>query len=270
MMAGMALALRSTPDLGALRQAAVRSRAVALAGERTLPVLDAFVPLLPDGGLRRGTTASVSGTGGATSLALAMVAGGSAAGSWVAAVGIPALGLAGAGEVGVVLERLVLVAEPPPREWATVVAALVDAVDLVLVRPSHRVKPVDVRRLAARARERGSVLVQAGGRSGFEGADLRLAVTASEWIGLGVGHGHLQARRLEVEVGGRRELSRPRHVSLWLPDEQGHVRLADAATSVLGRSTPEPLHPDLVSAVHRDGGSSSPDQGSGRRLRAVG
>src|SRR5262245_32764926 len=100
MMHGMALALRSTPDLGALRQAAVRSRSVAMAGERTLPVVDALVPLLPDGGLRRGTTASVTGVGGATSLALALVAGGSAVGSWVAAVGIPALGLAGAGEVG--------------------------------------------------------------------------------------------------------------------------------------------------------------------------
>lgn len=259
MMAGMALALRSTPDLGALREAAVRTRSAVLAGEQVLPVLDAFEPLLPDGGLRRGTTTTVAGAGGATSLALALVAGGSAAGSWVAAVGIPALGLAGAGEVGVALERLVLVAEPPPREWAAVVAALVDAVDLVLVRPSHRVKAVDVRRLAARARERGSVLVQAGGRSGFEGADLRLAVTSSQWTGLGVGHGHLQARRLEVEFSGRRQLSRPRQATLWLPDDAGHVHLATPTSDLVTRSAPE-------------GRSASPDRGSGpvSGLRAVG
>ena len=231
-----------------------------MAGERTLPVLDVFVPLLPDGGLRRGTTATVVGAGGATSLALALVAAGSASGSWVAAVGIPALGLAGAGEVGVALERLVLVAEPPPRAWAAVVAALVDAVDLVLVRPSHRVKPADVRRLAARARERGSVLVQAGGRSGFEGADLRLAVTASVWQGLGEGHGHLQARRLRVEVGGRRELSRPRRVDLWLPDAHGQVRLDD------------PLTPDLARVPAPEGRGASPEEvgGRSRPLRAVG
>jgi hypothetical protein len=232
-----------------------------MAGERTLPVLEALAPLLPERALKRGTTATVVGSGGATSLALALVAAGSAAGSWVAAVGLPALGLAGAGEVGVALERLVLVAEPSPREWATVVAALVDAVDLVLVRPSHRVKPADVRRLAARARERGSVLVQAGGRSGFEGADLRLAVTASAWEGLGMGHGHLQARRLEVEVSGRRELSRPRHVALWLPDHHGHV--------CLDMSEPLTTTPDLGSDLHHEGAITS-EPVVGRRLRAVG
>jgi hypothetical protein len=202
-----------------------------MAGERTLPVLPALAPLLPEGALKRGTTATVAGRGGATSLALALVAGGSAAGSWVAAVGIPSLGLAGAAEVGVALERLALVAEPHPSDWATVVAALVDSFDLVLVRPSHWVKPGDARRLAARARERGAVLVQAGGRSGFEGSDLRLTVLEARWTGLGEGHGHLQARHLVVEVAGRRELSRPRRAGLWLPDTAGQVRLDEPTSS---------------------------------------
>ena len=75
-------------------------------------------PLLPGGGLRRGATVSVTaaaGVGGATSLALALVAEASRAGSWVAAVGLPSLGLVAADELGVALERLVLVAAPGAR-----------------------------------------------------------------------------------------------------------------------------------------------------------
>lgn len=275
--------------LGDLARLAGRARPVALAGERTLPVLDALAPLLPEGGLRRGTTATATGATGATSLALALVAGGSQAGSWVAAVGLPALGLAGAAEVGVALPRLVLVAEPRPADWPTVVAALLDAVDLVLVRPSHRVRPTDARRLAARARERGTVLVQAGGRAGFEGADLRLAVLGATWSGLGEGHGHLRARRLEVEVGGRRELARPRRTGLWLPDEQGRVRLDDPAGHAghAGRADPhapaDPAGTDDEGTGDEGTGDEGTDEatdptrpasaaaaGTVRRLRAVG
>ena len=105
------------------------------------------------------------------------------------------LGLAAAVEVGVALERLVLVAEPPPERWATVVAALVGAVDVVRGRPAHRVRTADARRLAARARERGTVLVQLaasdrarriGPDRGLE-VDLRLAVAEAEWHGRGPG-----------------------------------------------------------------------------------
>ena len=49
---------------------------------------------------------------GSTSLALQLVAAASAAGSWVAAVGVPALGAVAAAEAGVVLERLALVPRP--------------------------------------------------------------------------------------------------------------------------------------------------------------
>ena len=116
----------------------------------------------------RGSVTVVEGDGAATSLALALVAGPSAAGSWTAVVGCPGLGLAAAAEAGVALERLALVAEPEPGDWAGVVAALVGAVDVVVVGPTHRVRAADARRLAARARERGTVLVQlptARGRS---------------------------------------------------------------------------------------------------------
>src|SRR5690606_14054535 len=92
-----------------------RVRPVDLARDRRLPVLPAFEGLLPGAGLRRGATVAVGarpGVTGATSLALALAAGASQAGSWVAAVGLGSLGLVAAAELGVSLERLVLVADP--------------------------------------------------------------------------------------------------------------------------------------------------------------
>ncbi|MGI8662955.1 MAG: hypothetical protein ACR2LQ_07060 [Acidimicrobiales bacterium] len=191
-----------------------------------LPVTLAFSSLLPDG-LRRGTTVVV---GGSTSLALALVAGPAAAGSWVAAVGISSLGLAAAHELGVDLAHLVLVAEPPKQQWATVVATLVDGLDIVVVRSSARVAGADARRLTARARERGSVLVILAAQKGLdawpEAPDVSLTVTASAWEGLGEGHGHLRARRVTVEADGRRVYARPRRAELWLPAAGGGVAFA--------------------------------------------
>ena len=197
-------------------------RPVALAEERLLPVLPALSGLLPGGGLRRGSTVAVAGAG-ATSLALAVLAGPSAAGSWGAVVGLPALGLVAAVEAGVAVGRLALVASPGPQ-WGAVVAALLDALDVVVVRPPARVRAADGRRLVARARERGAVLVPLGR---WEGADVRLSVLSSSWAGLGSGAGHLRARLVEVVAEGRGAAARPRRARLWLPAAGGGVAPAD-------------------------------------------
>lgn len=205
-------------------------RPTTLAREQRLPVLPALEKLIPGGGLRRGSTLATDGAA-ATSLALAAVAAASQDGAWVAAVGFPSLGLLAAAEAGVALERFVLVASPdteigPDNEetaWAAAVAALVDAFEVVLVRATHRVKGRDGRRLAARTRERGAVLVQVGSEGWPEGADVTLEVTESCWEGLADGHGHLRARRVTVVGGGRREASRPRRSELWLPSVDGLV-----------------------------------------------
>jgi hypothetical protein len=194
---------------------------VSLAGEHVLPVAPALAPLLPGGALRRGSSVGVEGAAGATSLALALLAEATATGSWAAAVGVPSIGLAAAAELGVTLGRLVMVADPGPRSWATTTATLVDAFDLVLVRPSGRVRAGDARRLAARARERGAVVVHAGGAPWPEAHDVRLTVESARWEGLGHGHGHLQARRVDVVAGGRRAAGRPTRVALWLPGPDG-------------------------------------------------
>lgn len=167
----------------------------------------------------------------ATSLALAVASAASQDGAWVAAVGFPSLGLSAAAELGIALERFVLVASPdteigPDNEetaWAAAVAALVDAFELVLVQATHRVKARDGRRLAARTRERGAVLVQVGSSGWSEGADLTLEVTEARWEGLADGHGHLRSRRVTVVGGGRRDAARPRRAELWLPSSRGLV-----------------------------------------------
>jgi hypothetical protein len=217
------------PDApGGVEALAERVRPTDLARDRRLPVLAAFDALLPASGLRRGTTVAVDarpGVAGATSLALAVAAGASQAGSWVAAVGLGSLGLVAASGLGVAFERLVLVADPGRERagWASVVAALVDGFDVVLVAAEGRLRAADARRLVARVRERGAVLVAVGGELPGEGSALRLTVTSSRWEGLGAGWGHLQGRRVTVEAGGRGEASRGRRAELWLPGPGGAV-----------------------------------------------
>ena len=194
---------------------------VVLARDRLVPVLDPLAPLLPDGGLRRGSTVAVTGAWGSTSLALALAARASAEGAWCAAVGVASLGGVAAAGLGVALERLALVV-PPPNAWPTVVAALLDAMTVVLVSPPPQLRPGDARRLAARARERGSVLVAAGGAA-WPAPDVRLTVVRAEWHGLGQGCGRLLGRRVEVAAGGRGSAARERRVALWLPHGDGGV-----------------------------------------------
>lgn len=222
--------MRSGAALTDLGELAERVRPVTLTREQRLPVLPALEGLLPGSGLRRGATVSVGtvpGVGGATSLAMALVAQASSVGSWVAAVGLPSLGLVAADELGVALERLVLVAAPERDAWGGVVAALVDGFDLVILQAGRAgVRPADARRLVARARERGSVLVQLG--SGWpEGADLTFQITHARWEGLDGGHGHLRARKVRVVRGGRGEAAQPQRADLWLPGREGLVEAAE-------------------------------------------
>ena len=165
-------------------------------GDRPLPVLPALEPLFPAGGLRRGSAVTVRGS---ASLLLALLAGPSRRGAWCGVVGLPGLGLVAAAEAGVELERLALVPDPG-RDWAAVAAALLDAMEVVVVAPRGRVPDGDVRRLAARARQRGAVLVPYGSVA-WPGAELRLSVGGGVWEGLGDGSGRLRSRRV---VGAQR------------------------------------------------------------------
>lgn len=213
-----------------------------LAGERTLPVHEAFAPLLPAGALVRGTAVGVGGGPGATGVALGLVGESSRTGSWVAVVGMPELGLAAADALGVDLAHLFLVDRVPADRWPTVVGTLLGAVDVVLAVVPTRVRQEVGRRLATVARERGTVVVPVVPGSsvapsssrpseipGFA-AQVRLEVVASTWRGLSTdaddGHGHLRARRVVVTATGRGRAARPTRRALWLPDADGEIREA--------------------------------------------
>jgi hypothetical protein len=232
--------MRSGAAVDQLEELAERVRPVTLTREQRLPVLPALEGLVPGGGLRRGATVSVrSSVGGATSLAMAVAAEASQRGSWVAGVGLPSLGLVAADELGVALERFVLVAAPEREAWGGVVAALVDGFDLVVLHAGATgVRTADARRLVARARERGAVLLQLG--AGWpEAADVQLEVTRARWEGLDHGHGRLLARKVRVTGGGRGEAARPRQVDLWLPGADGQVCVAEPVVP-----EPRPAGPD--------------------------
>ncbi|WP_250445010.1 hypothetical protein [Actinotalea sp. C106] len=101
------------------------------AGELVLPVPAHLSGLLPRGGLERGSTVVVAGS---TSLALSLLVEASRAGGWVAVVGLPRVGVLAAHQLGLVLDRVALVPAPGP-DGPTVVAALLDGVDVVVVGP---------------------------------------------------------------------------------------------------------------------------------------
>ncbi|HZC27172.1 MAG TPA: hypothetical protein VE287_09105 [Actinopolymorphaceae bacterium] len=192
----------------------------------TIPALPAFADLLPERGLRRGASYAVQGSG---TLTMALLAGASRSGSWCGLVGMPGFGAEAAAGMGIDLARLVLV-PAPGRHWLNVVATLVDVLDLVVVRPPSKAYDAEARRLAARVRERGAVLVVQARE--WSGCELRFAITSSTWHGLGAGHGHLTAREVTVEATGRGAGGRRRTTRMWLPDRDGAIRPAEVEAEV--------------------------------------
>jgi len=196
--------------------------------DRVLPVPPELTGLLPGRGLRRGSTVCVAPGGtarlGATSLMLSLLAETSRAGLWCAIVGVPALGAVAAAELGIVLDRLALVPYPGP-DWPTVVAALIDGVDVVVTAVPTVVAPAVASRLAARARQRGCVLVPCGR---WAAADITLQVVRGAWEGLGQGRGRLRRREVVIAARGRGGASRPREVRIWLPGGETLARSGPA------------------------------------------
>ena len=212
-----------------------------------LPVLPALRELLPRGGLARGSVVAVAGFG---LLALALLAGASAAGAWSAIAGIPEAGVLAAVGLGLDAERTLLVPDPGTA-WPLVVASLLDGCELVLLRPPARAPAPARQRLEATLRRGHGVLVVAGD---WPGAQVRLRVVTQGWTGLGDGHGRLRACCAEVTADGRGEAALTRTRWLWLPAEDGSVALAEP--------------PDIPAADIPAAGL--PDAASVRYLRTVG
>lgn len=250
------------PDLAGLR---ARIRPAALAAEDVVAPDAALAHLLGGPGLRRGSTVVVDGAPGAggTSLLLRLLVAPSAAGAWCALVGLPSLGAVAAEELGVALDRLLLVPEAGGH-LAAVVAALLEGCDVVVARPAAAFSLREAARLAARARERRAVLVVASaavaatpagpplapGRSGWLGeADVVLEALAGSWVGIGEGSGRLVAHGLEVLARHRRGAPGARRHLLWLQDHPGEPGQPGAPIEGAVAGTPTPLGPGLAAVT---------------------
>lgn len=190
--------------------------------DRELPTHPAVSELLAGASLRGGAAYSVRGS---AALVMALMAGPSAEGAWCGVVGMPSFGAEAARGLGVDLERLVLVPDPG-RDWLNVVAALVDALAVVVVRPPGEVTSGEASRLAARLRTRGAMLIVSGS---WPGSEARFEIESNTWTGLGDGEGLLTARRATVVVTGRRAAVHTRRHQLWLPAADGTIRSAEPA-----------------------------------------
>lgn len=120
----------------------------------------------------------------------------------------------------------------PGPEWATVVAALIDGVDVVVTAVPAAVSASVATRLAARARQRGSVLVPYGR---WDGADVTLQVVRGVWEGLGQGRGRLRRREVTVSARGRGAAARPKEIKVWLPGAELTRVIPRAVRSTVGR-----------------------------------
>ncbi|BDZ43706.1 hypothetical protein GCM10025865_30050 [Paraoerskovia sediminicola] len=235
--------LRRAP---ALRRAVeVRQSEVSPTSERYWPVHPDLACLLPHGSLQRGTVVAVQGS---TSLLLSLVAEASRAGAWTALLGHDRVGMVAAADAGIVLERTALV-PAPGADAAAAAAALVDGVDVVVLGPQAAMTDADRRRLTARARERGSLLVPAGP---WPGAHVALVAGTGRWNTLDHGAGWLRSRTLPVERTGRAGAARAERFEIDLPlrplaDSRAPGAVAGAPGAVAG--APGAVHdvpgPDL-------------------------
>ncbi|HWM03364.1 MAG TPA: hypothetical protein VNP92_13610 [Actinophytocola sp.] len=204
---------------------------------RMLPVHPDVSGLFPWGGLRRGSTVSVRGS---TSLLLTLLAAPTASDSWAAVVGMPDLGVLAASELGVAVDRLALVRHPG-ADLPAVIAALLDGMDLV-VTPRARLTDAQARRLSARARHRGAVLLTVGP---WPAADLELSCAQTRWHGLDAGAGHLAWREVVVGAQGRGAAARPTRTALLLPAAPDR------------EPTPEPFEPAIPAPRGHDTSNSA-------------
>jgi hypothetical protein len=187
-----------------------------------LPVPAGLAEVLPHG-LRRGSTIAVTSS---VSLLLGLLGASSAAGSWTAMVGMPAISAEAAAEAGLDLDRLAIISPPQPgwtgASWTTAVGALLDAVDVVVARPGvlnnlGGITDGNARRLTARARSKGVVLVLFGQQAAsWPAVEVQLSARHRQWSGIGDGYGRIQGRRLLVSATGRGRSARTRSTELWL------------------------------------------------------
>jgi hypothetical protein len=205
---------------------------------RVLPAVPEIAELLPwPGGSRRGATLAAVGS---TSLLMTLLAGAMTQGSWAAVVGMPAFGALAAAEAGVPLDRLALVPAPGP-DWPTVVSALIDGLDVVVIATPPGVPEATTRALINRAKQRGCVLIPT---TRWPQCVLTIVVNDRHWVGLHAGHGRLRRQDVTLRASGRGRAARPTTVTTPLPPPSivGH-RIADMSEMVIPPPAQAPAAP---------------------------
>lgn len=189
-------------------------RAADIVTRPVLPVPPALAALLPAGGLQLGTTVAVRGS---RSVLLSLLTPTTDRG-WTAVVGMPDLGLLAARECGLDTSHLALIPHPG-AQVGEVVAALLNGIPLValaadgVLGAGQRGVPL-ARRLSARARNRGAVLVVDGR---WPVSDLQLECSGARWDGLGERGGYLERQEITVTVTGRGGAHQARTARLRMP-----------------------------------------------------
>jgi hypothetical protein len=192
-----------------------------------LPCDPQLAPLLPWRGLKRGVTITATGS---TSLLLMLLADAMRnTDSWAAVVGMPEMGWVAAAELGLAMDRVATIPDPGP-DWPTIVAALLDGADLVVAATPVGPAASIAKSLAARARQKGSVLITTGQ---WPGADLALTATERRWHGLRTdGRGRLRGCELDVTAAGRGKAVRPKTATLTLHQPRRPERHIPARATV--------------------------------------
>jgi len=157
--------------------------------------------LVPGGRIAPGSVISVAGS---RMLQYHLLATASQAGGWVAVVGQADLGVVALEQAGLELSRVALIPNPG-GDAGIVCAALLDAM-WVVIGSDVSLRDSERRRLAARARERGTVIITS---EPWPGAHLTFRVTARNWVGVNQGEGWLKGCHLTVERIGRGSAARP-------------------------------------------------------------
>ncbi|MGV9634897.1 hypothetical protein ACWDO0_12000 [Nocardia rhamnosiphila] len=160
-----------------------------------LPVPPALAPLLPEGGLVKGSVVAYTGAG---SLLAGLLAAVTEPGGHAATVGLPGLGLLAAAEMGARLDRIAVVADAG-RDPAEVAAVLLDGMELVVLGlGGAAIPPTRARVLTAKARGKNATMIVTGGS--WPAPDLNLEAKVSGYTGLGTGSGRIRSISLDVEV----------------------------------------------------------------------
>lgn len=190
-------------------------------GADALVVAPPLQPLFPKSGFERGRLYGITGDA-SLSLLFALVAQPTTRGSWWATVDMARIGLLSADEYGVALQRTVCVSSGSSHAWPQVVGALVDGIDLVAVM-SPACSAGEARRITARARAQGTVLIVVGHHGAFD-VDMVLHARSLQWQF----DTHASSRTVHIATHGRR-VHGARDVTVCLPSSQGCVSGASSS-----------------------------------------